>query len=95
MRVLSDTARRCSGVRHGLATSGLLSRISLRSSGLLAARDRAGEFEVAGEFSEGGIGAVRFAYCALRAAPRISGLGFGDRCCVESRKELNLYIPQL
>jgi hypothetical protein len=37
MRVLGDTARLCSGVRHGSATSGLLSRISLRSSGLLAA----------------------------------------------------------
>src|SRR5690348_17576105 len=31
-----DAARRCSGVRHGLAASGLLPRISLRSSGLLA-----------------------------------------------------------
>jgi len=28
MRVRGDTARRCFGVRHGLATSGLLSRIS-------------------------------------------------------------------
>ena len=38
MRVRGDTARRCFGVRHGLATSGLLSRISLRSSGLPANR---------------------------------------------------------
>jgi hypothetical protein len=43
MRVLGDTARLCSGVRHGLATSALLSRISLRSSGLLArSPDRVG-----------------------------------------------------